>query len=577
MIAILSNEIRIIILNPNNDDGTSALGIADIHHHLGVKLSIDQGRVIIAADNNDIEVRVNESPISGAGPVALDPYAKVTSGGILWTAVPAEWFWLEAEDVAICGRVAKTISYASQRSKLPVIDHFAAFNMGNDPSVSTAVSFDISPYADAVQICIPAIEPNNFLILEPLCHHLNDSILRTQSESAEASLTIGFESTKQHQQLTILPVWDWSYAQEARSTIAAFVLPRDPQIERLVLDTQTASTSLIGVLKRGEKDAESSVARAIYDHLFNLDIMYEEPSCLADRQSIRPPSKIFNEDHTSGSGTCLDFTLLFAGCFENIGLCPLVIFFGAEGGPMHALLGYWTSTTPGFRPVIRDVHILLAEVEAGNLMLLECTGIANGARGDGEKLSFDDATRSAETQLSVSKSICAVDIAALRPPFGNVVPLRHPLLDPVVAKALVVAKEFAFSKMSKTIETVHLVYGLLAVEGRVTTEIFDATGVETARSYLSEHIPVGTSAFTARPTKNYRKCISLAEQFAELIPGSELKEEHLWWAIFETRSSNVIRTFEHLRLNVSNLQESLKKILPNWLTSLDESSMTLWG
>lgn len=76
--------------------------------------------------------------------------------------------------------------------------------------------------------------------------------------------------------------------------------------------------------------------------------------------------------------------------------------------------------------------------------------------------------------------------------------------------------------MSRTPETVHMVYGLLATGSKVTSGLIKPESVSAISGYLSQKLPQG-------------------EWDGEPKRGSNIKEEHVWWALLRVNSTKVIR------------------------------------
>jgi len=159
---------------------------------------------------------------------------------------------------------------------------------------------------------------------------------------------------KTEKDVTILGFWDWLCDTAAIKTIAAFVSPRNPVVERIVIESQatlkklTKFDSFQELLKSDKADAEEVAIRAIYEYLNKKwRINYAAPELEIDSegikicQTVKPPHRIFlpNILLSMAKATCLDLALLMAACLENIGLHPLVVFIGDEiNTPKHAFV-----------------------------------------------------------------------------------------------------------------------------------------------------------------------------------------------------------------------------------------------
>ena len=73
--------------------------------------------------------------------------------------------------------------------------------------------------------------------------------------------------------------------------------------------------------------------------------------------------------------TCLDLALLFASCFEQAGLRPVVLF--KEG---HAWVGVWLTESNFPVALIDDVQAVRKRVKSGEFLSFETTGVASGQK-----------------------------------------------------------------------------------------------------------------------------------------------------------------------------------------------------
>ena len=198
----------------------------------------------------------------------------------------------------------------------------------------------------------------------------------------------------------------------------------------------------------------------MYQCLSGYNILYEEPDISEKYQTVKPPHHILPPElqDKQGIGTCLDLSLLFAACLENIGLCPVVILTGNEKYTFsHAIIGCWIGSTPSSKAIIYDKVWIEREIENKNLIILEATGIALGANSKKEKLNYSQAKESAQKHINSVLHISLVDICALRPPYGLITPIDCSI-EPEVANAYNHAEKLAIRKNLRAIETTFLFY-----------------------------------------------------------------------------------------------------------------------
>jgi very-short-patch-repair endonuclease len=169
---------------------------------------------------------------------------------------------------------------------------------------------------------------------------------------------------------------EWGGAAAMPELLAAFVMPNDPAIARLLKDASRAlegrgsSGSLDGYQQRSRTRAWELVA-ATWVAAGARRLTYAEPpaSFETSGQKIRLPSDI--EAH--GLATCLDSSLLFAAAIEQMGLNPVVVF--TRG---HAFTGAWLQPQTFGGPTVDDATELRKAVDQQELVLFETT-LATGS------------------------------------------------------------------------------------------------------------------------------------------------------------------------------------------------------
>lgn len=157
--------------------------------------------------------------------------------------------------------------------------------------------------------------------------------------------------------------------------LAAFVLPNDPAVEKLlgeastILVQRTGSPSLEGYQAGSER--VDHIVRAIFEALQARHIRYAEPpaSWADEGQKVRTPSDVL-DGHI---GTCLDTTVVLAAALEQAGIHPLL--WVVRG---HAFLGYWRQPVSLNSTVTTDVREVVNLVDLDHIQLVETTMVAAG-------------------------------------------------------------------------------------------------------------------------------------------------------------------------------------------------------
>lgn len=201
------------------------------------------------------------------------------------------------------------------------------------------------------------------LTMEEPVHDLRDKIraslipdlLRSCRESLWSSLhvrvTCGGEVLHEETSaVELLSADEWRNTDEDRRWLPSFCFPRDAAVERVmssaqlllkvITDQSDAGFDGYQIFDRGEKnkacrswvDMQVRAVWAAIQHLHPLAYINPPPSYDPLGQRIRTPTQMYE----ARAGTCIDLSMLFSACLENICLYPVV--FLIDG---HAFPGYW--------------------------------------------------------------------------------------------------------------------------------------------------------------------------------------------------------------------------------------------
>jgi ClpA/ClpB-like protein len=345
--------------------------------------------------------------------------------------------------------------------------------------------------------------------------------------------------------LLLLGAWAWPHEPGARLVAGAYVLPGDRMIARLVTEVFGADPAS-GVMEGSGRWGGHAAAIAFYRHLADTwRIRYEPPRIDIDaemtgasHQMIAAPQDVLSHlVHRQGAGNCLDLTLLFAGCFESVGLQPLVFFVGEPGqAPTHAFPGLWTTRARRFQPLLTDRGQLERWLAQGDILALEATGVCPGATA----LSAEKAVEAARARVAAGEPLHAIDVAAARPPAGQVRPLELSN-SPIVQRVVWHGQHLAMESGVRRLETIHVLYGLCSAGGEVTRLVLEGAGVEAKRLMSvieATRVPQSSEGLPV-PTQNYETCWSVARGYARANGHSRLEEIDIWWALVENPGRNL--------------------------------------
>ncbi|MCK4413511.1 MAG: hypothetical protein KAY32_08210 [Candidatus Eisenbacteria sp.] len=464
-------------------------------------------------------------------------------------------------------------SFALYHAGLTPLVSLTAKNSGavSRPPSRASVRLDSPP--GEWRIAIPELQPGEEVELTVEVAQVDrDGLERiTQPQSAELVLELG--SDRARAPLVLLSAWQWPVFPEALPALAAFVLKHDGIVRALVSESMLLERSA-GQGPQGAGESRSLPERVaarlerLYRHLAETyAISYAEPLVTrhpsgAMYQDLRPPHRIlYDRRDCLGEGTCIDLTLLLAGCLEGMGLAPLIFLNCDAGGtPAHAFLGVWCQSHGRLRPIVRDPVVLERAVSQGDLLLIETTGVCAGGR----RLEFEQAISEARGHLTTGEMLVALDVAALRPPNGRVLPMETPL-EPVVLRAHAEVAALGERLGNPMFETLHLLYGLIRAGGEVTCRVLAESGVSAPR-VVEEVERILSQRRKDRPrgrTVGYDRCVSDAAETARSEGSTVVRECDLWWAILWSRSGAVREALEAAGCPQADLVPALDRICPH--------------
>lgn len=215
---------------------------------------------------------------------------------------------------------------------------------------------------------------------------------------------------KKPYKINILPYQHWLGTQIYPSLSAAYIVPNDNEIRRIVSEASiklkewTGDPSFNGY-QTGDSEKVRLQVAAIYASLQKENIAYRNPPASFEKfgQNIRYPQEIIQYK----TGTCLDLAFLFAACIEAVGIHALVIF--THG---HAFVGYWLLEKSYTEPFISDYAAISKRLsdDIKDIDVVEATSIVNG-----KDISFEQSVYLAKNQLLTPYNFDgAVDVKCCR-------------------------------------------------------------------------------------------------------------------------------------------------------------------
>ena len=195
-------------------------------------------------------------------------------------------------------------------------------------------------------------------------------------------------------EVTALAFDQWTGYASYPELLTAFVTPNHPAIAKInaraaeLLKQWGLSPALDGYMSK-DPNRVMKMAGAVFGALQEQGIVYAVPPASYDNQGQRV--RLCDTVLSQKMGTCLDLTLLYAGCLEAMGLHPLLIL--KQG---HIFAGVWLEEKTFPDAVIDDRSAITKRMAKGvnEIAVVECTLFT-----DGNSCSFDGARKSAEEQL----------------------------------------------------------------------------------------------------------------------------------------------------------------------------------
>lgn len=238
----------------------------------------------------------------------------------------------------------RAINYAFQQNAIPVVKELRLRNNAT-PRKSLTLRVTTEPaFATPTDLHLQSLDAEAEFRVAPLDIKLSHDFLATLNEKVVGWLRMEvLENEKvlysQTESVSLLARNEWCGLVSLPEILAAFVLPNDPAVMTVlgraaeILREHTGRAAFNGYQDKNRKRVWEQVA-AIYKSIAELGIRYISPPASFENtgQKVRFPSDILAQRF----GTCLDLTLLFAACCEQIGLHPLILMH--EG---HAYAGCW--------------------------------------------------------------------------------------------------------------------------------------------------------------------------------------------------------------------------------------------
>ena len=218
------------------------------------------------------------------------------------------------------------------------------------------------------------IAPKGMLPIGDRDIELDGAFLLNLADSMSGFVTITVEHhgvviADQTKTVELLAYNEWGGAGYMPELLAAFSMPNDPAVDRILRDASLILRTAgkpdgIDGYKSGSRQRVWEITSAIYTAICNLGISYALPPASFERdgQKIRLPGQILG----NRIATCLDSTMLFVSALEQAGLNPIVAL-----PHEHAIAGVWLQPEELSTIVIDEAEILRKRIQLDELLLFE--------------------------------------------------------------------------------------------------------------------------------------------------------------------------------------------------------------
>lgn len=308
-------------------------------------------------------------------------------------------------EISVQGTVAAAVNFAMQQNYVPVVRQILLTYSGEETAADLTVRITAEPaFAETWIGHVALLEKDKPFEITGINLILSTGFFAGLTERMEGRITVqvvqetadnGEQALAQESYPVSLLTYDqWSGILIMPELAAAFVTPNHPELGGIVkkasgLLEDWDHTAFCGYQAQNPNQVRMQMA-ALYEILRKKEITYCMPPASFETAGQR--IRLAGEILSSGLGTCLDLSLLYAGCLEAVGLNPLLIFVRG-----HAFAGCWLEDQCFPECVQDDVSLLTKRTAQGihEICLVECTGLCGS-----ESASFDEAVQAADRHLA---------------------------------------------------------------------------------------------------------------------------------------------------------------------------------
>jgi len=272
--------------------------------------------------------------------------------------------------------ITNKLNFACHQCSYPLIIDLRIKNNSLSRLNNVSVTLVSNPSFTKQTWTIDRIDPDEIMSINNRDVELDGDYFLNLTESVRGTVTIIAEHDgkiigEETKPVELLAYNEWGGSGYMPELLAAFSLPNDPAVSRILRDAsiflrKAGKPSAIDGYQAGSRQRVWEISSAIYTAICSLGISYAVPPASFERdgQKIRLPGQII--EHRLA--TCLDTTMLFASALEQAGLNPIIAL--PQG---HALVGVWLQPEELATIVIDEAETLRKRIQLKELLLIETT------------------------------------------------------------------------------------------------------------------------------------------------------------------------------------------------------------
>ncbi|MGP1665476.1 MAG: DUF4011 domain-containing protein, partial [Rhodanobacter sp.] len=315
--------------------------------------------------------------------------------------------------ISIEGMVTSKLGLASHQNAVPLLRQLTIINDGEAAIEDVSLELESSPsFAESKIWRIDRLDAHSSIMVPDRDITLKVEYLADLTEGMQAAVNLRLRAgdkvvAEQRLPIELLARHQWGGASSMPELLAAFCMPNDPAIDRLLKSTsevlrRAGRPDAIDGYKAGSRQRTWELASALWSAICGYQISYVLPPASFEQegQKVRSPSQVID----ASVGTCLDTALLFAAALEQAGLNPVLLL--TKG---HAFAGVWLQPQEFAQVLNEDASSVRKRIELQELLVFETT-LATQSPAP----AFTHAVETAKRQLTDEDFAMAVDLRRAR-------------------------------------------------------------------------------------------------------------------------------------------------------------------